>query len=49
MVLYNWVFWFDYPKIDTHMTFGQGIFIVHSLVERKTDRINYAQNPNDHY
>jgi hypothetical protein len=31
------------------MTFGRGISIVHSLVENKTDRIDYAWNPNDHY
>jgi len=49
MALYNWAFWFDYPKINTHKTFGQGISIIHSLVECKTDRIGYAQNPNDHY
>jgi hypothetical protein len=46
---YNWAFWFDDPKIDNHMTFGQGISIVHNLVEHKIDRIGCERNPNDHY
>jgi hypothetical protein len=31
------------------MTFGQGISIVHSLVEHITNKISYGRTPNDHY
>ncbi len=46
---YNWAFKFDDPKVDTHMAFGQGIFIVNNSVEHKCDKKIYARNFGNHY
>jgi hypothetical protein len=46
---YDWAFKFDDPKVDTHMAFGQGIFIVNNSIKHKCDKICYARNFGNHY
>jgi hypothetical protein len=49
MGLYTWAFQFDNPEIDAHMTFGQGISTIHSLIKRISNRICCLRNYDNHY
>jgi hypothetical protein len=49
MGTYNQAFRFDIPQVDTHLAFGQGVFIVHSLVKHRCNRICGAWNFGNHY
>jgi glycyl-tRNA synthetase alpha subunit len=46
---YNWAFWFNDLEIDTHMTFGQGVFAIHNSVQRTTNIICCVENFDYHY
>jgi hypothetical protein len=47
--LYNQAFWFDNLETFARPTFGQGVFIIYSLVQHKINVIYYVGNLGSHY